>query len=122
MWKKSLRSGLLFLLWKIVTDVIYERKKGVKTNLKERTEIFLLLSIHDNGVRHDMKCLHITLRRTNVRVARRKRLLENELFISFTQDSFRSQEVFLYSRFRIRKVSFFTGLVWYDCFWYKNSL
>ena len=67
-------------------------------------------------MRHDMKCLHITLRRTNVRVARRKRLLENELFISFTQDSFRSQEVFLYSRFRIRKVSFFTGLVWYDCF------
>ena len=52
----------------------------------------------------------------HARVARRKRLLEKELFISFTQDIFRSQEVFLYSRFRIRKVSFFTGLVWYDCF------
>ena len=26
-------------------------KKGVKTHLKERTEIFLRLSIHDNGVR-----------------------------------------------------------------------
>ena len=99
-----------------MTDFIYERKKEVKTNLKERTEIFLLLSIHDNGVRHDMKCLQVTLRRTNVRVTRSKRLLDKELFISFTQDIFRSQEVFLYSRFRIRKVSFFTGLVWYDCF------
>ena len=30
-------------------------KKGVKTHLKERTEIFLLLSIHENGMRHDIK-------------------------------------------------------------------
>lgn len=67
MWKKSLKSGLLFLLGKLVTDLIYERKKGVKTHLKERIEIFLRLSIHDNGVRHEMKCLQGTLRRTNVR-------------------------------------------------------
>ena len=40
-------------------------KKGVKTHLKERTEIFLRLSIHDNGLRHDMKCLQVTLRKTN---------------------------------------------------------
>ena len=30
-------------------------KTGVKTHLRERTEIFLRLSIHDNGMRHDMK-------------------------------------------------------------------
>ena len=30
-------------------------KTGVKTHLKERTEIFLRLSIHDNGLRHHMK-------------------------------------------------------------------
>ena len=35
-------------------------KNGVKTHLKERTEIFLRLSIHDNGVRHDMKCMQVT--------------------------------------------------------------
>ena len=35
-------------------------KKGVKTHLKERSEIFLCLSIHDNGVRNDMKCLQVT--------------------------------------------------------------
>ena len=73
-------------------------KKGVKTHLKERTEIFLRLSIPDNGLRHDMKCLQVTLRKTNcvkvlyehhVLVATRRGLLENELFISFTQDSFR---------------------------------
>ena len=40
-------------------------KKGVKTHLKERTDIFLRLSIYDNGLRHDMKCLQVTLRRTN---------------------------------------------------------
>ena len=40
-------------------------KKGVKTHLKEPTEIFLRLSVH--GVRHDMKCVQVTLRRTNVR-------------------------------------------------------
>ena len=30
-------------------------KAGVKTHLKERTEIFLCLSIRDNGMRNDMK-------------------------------------------------------------------
>ena len=30
-------------------------KTGVKTHLKDLTEIFLHLSIHDNGMRHDIK-------------------------------------------------------------------
>ena len=34
-------------------------KKVLKTHLKERTEIFLRLSIHGNGVPHDMKCLQV---------------------------------------------------------------
>ena len=42
-------------------------KTGVKTHIKERTEISLRLSLHDNGMRHDMKCLQVTLRRTNLR-------------------------------------------------------
>ena len=41
-------------------------KKGVKTHLKERTEIFLRLSIHDNGVRMIWNACK-SLRRTNVR-------------------------------------------------------
>ena len=41
-------------------------KTGVKTHLKERTEIFLCLSIHDNGMRHDMKMFALC-HRTNVR-------------------------------------------------------
>ena len=62
------------------------KKKG-KTNLKERTEIFLLLSIHDNGVRHDMKCLQVTLRRTNVRVTRSKRLIKMFTQVSITRQN-----------------------------------
>ena len=58
----------------------------------------------------------------HARVARRKRLLENEWFISFTQDSFCWPEVFLNSRFRIHKVSFFAGLVLYDFFLMQKYL
>ena len=62
----------VFEVWVVIFAVkvsnvskIYERKKGVKTYLKERIEIFL--PIHDNGVRHAMKCLQVTSCRTNVR-------------------------------------------------------
>ena len=46
---------------------LWKSKQGYKTHIKERTEVSLRLSIHDNGMRHDMKCLQVTLRRTNVR-------------------------------------------------------
>ena len=72
-------------------------KKGVKTHLKERTEIFLRLSIYDNGLRHDMKCLQVTLRRTNsVKV-----LYEHPIFLS---QPGKQPILFTYSLLDYRKV------------------